>query len=111
MPFSPGKANRRVTIQAKTQTRGASGGFVDTWTTAWSTWAELVSMTSSEARRLLAQRSDATIVFRMRYRSDLTALHRVYYSGKYYNILGDPVQEDFESVLVTCRNVEEVAAA
>lgn len=93
MPLEPGKLDRRITIQARTNSRDDEGSPVTTFADEEVVWAEKVSETSIEARRLLSTRSGATIVFRIRYRSSLTSNHRLYFEGRYYDIVGDPIED------------------
>jgi len=110
--MNPGKLDRRLVIQTKTTTRGAAGGPVETWANSATVWAEKVSTTSSEARRALATRAEATLVLRIRYLSSLTARNRLYFEGQYWDIVGDPIEEGRrDTMLVTARTVEAVEAA
>lgn len=107
MPLDPGKLDRRITLQTRTTTRDDEGSAVTSFRDEAKIWAEKVSETSSEARRLLSVRSGATVVFRIRYRSNLTSEHRIYFEGRYYDIVGDPVEdtahERHEAMLVAAR--------
>lgn len=112
MSINPGKMDRRIVIQVKTTTRGAAGGTVVAWADERVVWAEKVSETSTEGRRMLALRAEATVIFRIRYLSTLTTRHRIYFEGQYHDILGDPVEEGRrEMMLVTAKRVEALSPA
>lgn len=107
MPLNPGALDRRITVQARTETRDDEGGTVVTYADELDLWAQKVTETSSEARRLLSIRSGAEIVFRIRWRSTLTSSHRIVFDGRTYDIVGDPVEDSahgrHEAMLVAAR--------
>lgn len=109
--IDPGRLDRRITLQSRTTSRDGEGSAIVAFADEDTIWAQKLSETSSEGRRLLAVRAEATIVFRIRYRSSLTSQHRIYFGGRYYDIVGDPVEEGFrETLLVTARYTEGAAA-
>lgn len=107
MPINPGLLDRRITLQSRTESRDNEGSAVTTFADETQIWAQKVSENSAEARRLLATRSGAEIVFRIRYRASLTSAHRIYFDGRYYDIVGDPTEDTsharHEAMLVAAR--------
>ena len=86
--MNPGKLDRRISFQAKSDTLDANGERL----AVWSTFAENVAanVAPSGGREFLrASRvfETASAVFLVRYRKDITQEHRILYEGKAYNIL------------------------
>lgn len=110
MPVNAGRLDRRITIQSLATTRGTSGGVAKTYTDEATIWAEKVETTGREFRAAGSLRAETTIAFRIRYRSSLTEQHRIYFGGKYYDILQINEEGRQESQLIQARTVEAVAA-
>jgi SPP1 family predicted phage head-tail adaptor len=107
MPIDPGRLDRRVVIQARTNSRDDEGSAIVSYADETTVWAQKVEVNTSEARRLLAVRADASLILRIRYLASLTSQHRLYFEGKYFDVLGDPVEEGRrETMLVTARYTE-----
>ena len=83
-----GKLNRRVIIEDNTPVQSSTGEPVEAWATFATVWAEL--MKPSVAERFLGDQFAGFrgIVWRIRYRSDITNLMRVVYSSVNYDITG-----------------------
>jgi SPP1 family predicted phage head-tail adaptor len=93
----------RIVIEQKTETRGTSGGVVPNWTTLDTVWAEEIASRGREffaARGLIAEKNT---VFRIRYRADVTAKHRIQFDGRIWNIV-DTIAEKGQrrSMLIYC---------
>lgn len=114
MPLEPGRLDRRVVIQARTETRDDEGSAVVTFADEATIWAQKVELNSREARSAGSLRAETTLLLRIRYRSSLTAKHRLYFEGKYYDVNGDPVEDTGharrEAMLVQARYTEGAAA-
>jgi SPP1 family predicted phage head-tail adaptor len=78
-----------VEIHGKTQTPDGMGGFTEAWAkiTNGDDWVKIWTMSGPE--RMEAMQNDLRLEFEasMRYRSDLTEQHRIYYRGVYYEIM------------------------
>lgn len=88
-----GRMDRRITIEAPAETRDGSGSVA----TDWIAIADDIhaQVTRSPGREFLAAASmqDAgEIVFRIRWRGDITPKCRVLYGGDYYSVVGQPVE-------------------
>ncbi len=87
MMIQSAKLNRRVQIQAVTETRNAFGETIKTWATVKTVWAAIKPLTGDE--RLDGQKvvSEVDTRITMRYQPNLlTALNRLLYCGKTYNV-------------------------
>lgn len=65
--FQPGQLDRRITIEALTETKESDGSIVSTWTVLWDVWAERAIKRGREyfeAGRVLAEQRT---VYRVRY--------------------------------------------
>lgn len=81
-----GQIDRRITIERNTPGRDAVGAETESWTTLATVWAEVRPAAGREffdAQQVVAE---AKVVFRIRYRSDVTAKMRVSYAGNLYDI-------------------------
>jgi SPP1 family predicted phage head-tail adaptor len=103
MPINAGDLDRRLTIQAKTITRDSAGGAIETWTDETTVWAQKVDTTGREFRAAQATYPEVTYVFRIRYNRTLTTAHRLYFEGRYLDILQINEEGRRESQLVQAR--------
>lgn len=93
--MNAGKLNRRVTILRRIEVQDTTyGGFVATWSTLATVWAEVQDMLPSRAERMaegveIARRPCRV---RMRYRSDVTSAMRLRIDGREYRIVGGPAE-------------------
>jgi len=81
-----GRLNRRITIQQPTESQGATGQAVPSWSTFREVWAEVRQRPGKEtfdADQIVAK---TDTVFRIRYLAGLTRKMRVSYGGDYYDI-------------------------
>lgn len=83
-----GKLNRRIIIEQNTPAQAVTGEPVESWATFATVWAEM--MKPSIAERYLGDQFAGFrgIVWRIRYRSDITNLMRVTFESANYNIEG-----------------------
>lgn len=97
--------NRRITIEALTQTQDSQGGMVDSWATAFTVWAKVMNLSGNE-RKLTNQGgkvAEARTEFTVRYNAGITAKHRVSYNGKLYNITHvNDYNENHRFMILTC---------
>jgi SPP1 family predicted phage head-tail adaptor len=106
--IDPGKFDRQVTIQVKTNSRDSEGGTVAAWADLATLWAEKLPSSGREFRAALAQHATTAQVFRIRYYAGLNETdHRLVYGGQTYDITH--VAEDglrTEYMLVACAYTE-----
>lgn len=81
-----GKLDRSITIERLTETVSDTGGVASAWTTTATIRAEIVNQTASEFLTGYGEAEAGTIVFRIRYRADITTADRITYAGRQFNI-------------------------
>lgn len=104
--MNPGKMDRRVSIQALTVTRGAAGGAVETYSLLDTVWAERIEEGAREFRSGGALHAEATTLFRIRYRSDVTTKHRLVSGGRFFDILAATEEGRSKTVLLQTKYTE-----
>lgn len=102
-----GALNRRITIQTKTTTYGTYNEPIETWADDFTEWVGMETTGGGEfyaAQKMYAQ---TTVVFTMRYRTDITTLNRIKYGTRYFEILGPPnnVNESNRTILIAAKEV------
>jgi len=107
--MNPGKMDRRITVQARTLTKDAAGGRVETWADSFLCWAELVKTSQSEAITADSDRNIETRLFRIRYKTGLASgTHRIFYQLRFYDITGIDEEGRQDRLLLTCRAVQSL---
>lgn len=98
--------NQRITLQARTVTRGTSGGANKAWATVAEAWAAVRNFSGNERAASAqggGQVAEARTEFTLRWRSGVTADMRVLYQGRTYNVRH---VNDFmarrETLILTC---------
>lgn len=86
MGYSAGELRERVTIQTKTRTRDAMGGYVESWTDTATLWALVRPMSGGERAQAGQQQSAADYKVVIRYRSGITPQQRLVWRGTPLNI-------------------------
>ena len=84
-----GRLDRRITFEANTPTRSASGAEVDAWSplaTDATVWAGKRDLSGSEFFAARQVNAKITTEWRIRYRSDLATGMRIDYEGSLYDI-------------------------
>jgi SPP1 family predicted phage head-tail adaptor len=80
--------NRRVTIQAITQTTDGQGGFTESWDDVASVWASIDPMSDYEKFQAQQLQTNTTHKLKMRYYPGLTTKHRLLFGDRIFNIKG-----------------------
>lgn len=83
-----GKLDRTITLQRLTRTVGAAGTVANTWADFATVRAELVSDAVTETGTGFGEADNSALVFRIRYRADLTTADRVTYEGRALDLAG-----------------------
>ena len=86
-----GRLNARITIEQPTDTQNAVGDTVQTWAVLDTVAAEYVPLRGQEAVVADAMQASITCKFRIRWRDDVTAIMRIKWDGRIYNIKGPPI--------------------
>ncbi len=83
-----GKLNRQILIQQNTPVQDGFGEPIESWGSLATVWAE--KMSPKVAERYTGHQFNGTrsIVWRVRWRSDVTELMRVVYNSINYDIIG-----------------------
>ena len=106
--MNAGILNKRITIQTKVPTRGASGEEVIVWSevaTVWGSAEPLRGQEYLEANRLQA---DLDIRFRIRYLDGIKPSMRVKYDDRYFNIVSViHVKEAKQEIQLMCKELIE----
>lgn len=75
-PVDSGKLRTRADVQNRTTARDGYGDALETWGTAATVWAEVVSLSGRELWAAQQAQADVTTRVRIRYRSDVTVSPR-----------------------------------
>ncbi len=81
-----GRLDRRVTIRSRTTAADAQGQQIETWSDVDTVWASKRDLRGREYFAAQSMNADVTTVFEMRYRADVTVLHRLVCEGLTYDI-------------------------
>ena len=81
-----GNMNRRVTIERNLEIVKASGDVAHVWTPVATIWAEVLQQTAAEFLAGFGAAENSTVIFRLRYRPDISTSERVTLSGTVYAI-------------------------
>lgn len=81
-----GRLDRLITIQVKTSTEDSFGEMIETWATLAEVWAELKYLRGSEWFAAQQEGASVDVIFRIRYRDDVTPLNVIVYDSRTYDI-------------------------
>lgn len=84
---SPSELNKRVTLQQPSKTPDGMGGFTVAWSDAATVWAAVWPIGANEIIQSDKPTMTVTHRIRIRHRSVLKAGWRVYYMGRFFNII------------------------
>lgn len=102
----PGQLRHRVTIQAKTITRGTDGSVIESWADTATVWAAVEPLTGREYWAAQQINAERTVKFRIRYRSGITPQMRISYSSRTFDIKSViNVEEQNRELLLMCEEV------
>lgn len=99
------RLTHQLILQVKSLTQDAELNGIETWTTWRTVWCQPLEKTSREFYRLSTVNAEITEAFRIRYIAGITARHRIKFMGRYYEIIGEPVNEGERniSLILTCK--------
>lgn len=83
-----GRLDRTIEFQRLTETVSEAGTVATDWASLATVRAELVSNALTEAGYAFGEADNAALVFRIRYRTDLSTSDRVTYQGRAYDLVG-----------------------
>lgn len=108
--MNAGILNKRITIQSKTSTRGASGEEEPIWSEVVTVWASSEPLRGQEYLEANRLQADLDIRFRIRYWSNevIKPSMRVMYANRYFNIVSViNVKEKNDEVQLMCKELLE----
>jgi SPP1 family predicted phage head-tail adaptor len=89
--FGAGKLDRRIELQSATITNDPDNNEeIQTWATYATVWAWMQFHKSDEGEAASREYAEMGLYFTIRWRSDVSAEHRVVYEGENYEIIGRP---------------------
>jgi SPP1 family predicted phage head-tail adaptor len=104
--MAAGKYDRRICLQARTLSKGASGGLKETWVDEFEAWASVRNMSGNEGKATSAgggERLEARTEFTFQYRAGVTGEMRVRYDGRIFTITHvNDWMEKHERIVLTC---------
>jgi SPP1 family predicted phage head-tail adaptor len=105
--MNAGELSHQIILQIKSITQDAELNAVETWNTWRTIWAAPMGKTSREFYRLSTNNSEITEVFKIRYIAGINARQRIKFKGRYFEIIGEPINEGErnEILLLTCKAV------
>lgn len=83
-----GKLDQRVTIQQRSVVADAVGHDTITWVDVATVWAQCQPVRGREFFAAAQVQQEQTVKVRIRYRSDVTPLHRLVWQGRAHDITG-----------------------
>ena len=90
------KRNRIVVIQSKSAGTDVYGGITDVWADVASVWAAKLPLNSRDLLVAQSAKSSMTVRFNIQYPIGFTVTDkmRIVEGGKYYDIIGDPIDKE-----------------
>lgn len=109
MSENPGKLNRKIDIQQNTPAKDSTGQSIESWagvTGKTSLWASVITTGGREFYAAQRLNVETSAVFKLRYKSGVTSLMRVKYSGRNFEIINvNDKDEKHEWLLLSCKEV------
>lgn len=92
---NPSRYDRRIKIQAKTITTSADGVVKEVWVDYLTLWASREPLRGREFFAAAAENAEATVKYRVRYRTDIRSDMRIYDRGRIHNIIAPPLEDPY----------------
>jgi SPP1 family predicted phage head-tail adaptor len=92
--LEPGALDQRVRLQQRSSAVDVLGQSVETWTDVATVWAQAQPLRGREFFAAGAMQSEATVRFRIRWRSDVDATYRVVWRDVPHAIVAPPMDVD-----------------
>jgi SPP1 family predicted phage head-tail adaptor len=87
MKLSIGKLDRRITIQQPTPGAGLHGEPTETWSDFATVWANAYAGPGKEFVAARQINAEVSMQFQIHWISDLSTTMRIFYDGKYFDIV------------------------
>ena len=91
MYINPGDFKSLITIQEKVVSYNSYHEAIEEWIDFSRAWAAVVTSGSREFYAAQKMFTEASVIFRIRYRSGITTLQRIKMGDRYFEILGAPI--------------------
>lgn len=102
-----GTLDRRVTLQSRTlAAANARGEKIPSWSDLATVWAQKRDLSGRELYAASQLHAEASVAFRIRYRSGLTTVNRLVYDGLNYDVLHLSEIGRREGYELLCKRVE-----
>lgn len=95
-----GELDEQITIQSDTPTRGNSGSSKPGWGGDFTTWAKVEVVGGAERPEAGRVTEKLTAKFTIRYRTGMTAQHRIQWDSKNWDVNSAPIPVDRKRFLV-----------
>jgi SPP1 family predicted phage head-tail adaptor len=91
---TPSTMRTQITLQTPTTTENTRGELVPSWADLVTVYAEATPVRSRDTFAAGKEQLPVDVIFRIRWRSGITAAHRVMWRSEPYSIHGEPVDVD-----------------
>ncbi len=108
--LNAGALDQRVTIQARTPGQDGRGQALDTWVDVATVWARVQPRRGRDFFAAAQDQATFDCTVWLRYRSDITAAHRLLWRGAPLSIEGQPVDVAGAGVMLELMCVQGVRA-
>lgn len=105
--IDPKRFNKRVAIQAVTETADGQGGFTDVWATSVTVWASVKPVRAYERFQSMQLETPVTHNVTMRYQDSITTKNRLLYDGRILHVESVINEEEADLFLtLKCKEIE-----
>lgn len=91
---TPATMHTQITVQVQTATENTRGEIVPSWADLVTLYAEATPVRARDMFAAGKEQLPVDVIFRTRWRSGITAAHRVMWRAEPYAIYGEPVDVD-----------------
>lgn len=102
-----GKLDRRITIQSRSNSIGASGFRSPSWSTHLTVWANFLQRAGKESTTDDNRTTSRTVEFKTRYFSTITNEMRILYDSNYYKIEDIKEIQRQEGLIIYCTRLTQ----
>lgn len=102
-----GQMRERIVIQTATPARGSDGSDIETWSTLATVWSAVnyKASTSNEKEVAGKENSALEVEFRIRKRTDVTVMNRVFFDYRHYDIEAIGISPDQQYMTLSCKAI------
>ena len=99
-----GQLKHRVKIEKVTTAKNAIGEDIETWSELVTVWARIVPSGGREFDRAAVRFAELRLMLRIRYRSDVSAQHRIIFRGRTFDIMVvESIEEADRDLRLLCK--------